>query len=64
MFVGFGSLRSIAKESTLMHRKPAADEPRRPHMVLIIETPVALGSRYSTRPRPLRVRTRAAGAES
>jgi hypothetical protein len=64
MFVGFGSLRSIAKESMLMHRKPAADEPRCPHMVLIIETSVAFGSRHSTRRRPLRVHTRAAGAES
>ena len=64
MFVGFGSLRSIAKESTPMHRKPAADEPRCPHMVLIIETSMALGSTYSTRSRPLRVRARGAGAES
>jgi hypothetical protein len=64
MFVGFGSLRSIAKESTLMHRKPAADEPRCPHMVLIIEPAVALRSSDSTRPLPLRVRARAAGAGS
>jgi len=64
MFVGFGSLRSIAKESTLMHRNPAADEPRCPHMVLIIESSMALGSRYSARPRALRVRARAARAGS
>jgi len=55
---------SAAKVTPLTRHKLTGSERQRPHVALIIETSLASGSRYSTPPRALRVRVRAAGAES